>query len=134
MACIAIVNIPEGTFSTPFRAGEILTNPLGESRGNARINFPLQIGVTASGELQPVSPIPVVFWPKLIDLASDCHDQNIKLCRWKTKDTLILQTTRDIHIGQKLQMWFSEDLMMSELGIPPYLSPFNIKGKTKEFI
>ncbi|CAL8109608.1 unnamed protein product [Orchesella dallaii] len=93
-----------------------------------RINFPLQIGITASGEIQPVSQVPLVFWPKIIDIASDCHDQNVKLCRWKTKDTLILQTTRDIRIGQKLQMWFSEDLMMSELGIPPYLSPFNIKG------
>ncbi len=88
----------------------------------------LQIGVSVSDEMQPISPVSALFWPKLIDIASDCHEQNIKLRKWNSKDTFILQATRDIPAGQKLQLWFSEDLMISDLGIPPYLSPYNIKG------
>lgn len=87
----------------------------------------LQIGVSVSAEMQPISQTSL-FWPKLIDIASDCHEQNIKLRKWNSKDTFILQATRDISAGQKLQLWFSEDLMISDLGIPPYLSPYNIKG------
>lgn len=82
--------------------------------------------------MQPISiQVNSIFWPKLIDIASDCHDQNIKLTRLPTKETLILQVIRDIPAGQPLRLWFSEDLMLTELGIPPYLSPFNIKGNVK---
>jgi hypothetical protein len=68
------------------------------------------------------------FWPRIIRVAADCHEQNVCLSRLSSSE-VILQATKDIQIGQELLVWFGEDILSDEMGIPPYLSPFNIRGK-----
>jgi len=88
-----------------------------------------QVGIGSNGEIQPTrrSPSMPEFWPRLIKLASDCHVQNAKLSRFSSNE-IILQATKDILAGQELLVWFGDDILADDTGIPPYLSPFNIRG------
>jgi len=67
------------------------------------------------------------FWIKSIQFAPDCHVQNARICRWQS-DAVILQATKQIPAGDELFLWFGEDVLVNDLGIPPYLNPQNIRG------
>lgn len=75
------------------------------------------------------------FWPKWIQLAPDCHTQNVKLSRTRSEaedaGTVVLQVVKKIHEGEPLYLWFGEELLMGA-GIPSYLTPAHIKGKQFE--
>ena len=121
---VAITEIPAGARSTAFDLSCVALKLRGD-----KVDGTLQVGVWQSGEISLLGAgvVGTQFWPKLIPIAPDCHAQNVRICRWQG-NTVVLQATRTILTGQPLFLWFGEDLLINDLGIPPYLSPSNIRG------
>ncbi|CAG7836061.1 unnamed protein product [Allacma fusca] len=120
---IAITEIPAGARSAPFELHKICAKFSRE-----KLTTQLQVGIWQNGEICPlIATTSLIFWPKLISIAPDCHSQNVRVCRWQG-NTVVLQSTRLIMTGQQLFLWFGEDLLINDLGIPPYLNPSNIRG------
>ena len=124
---VAITEIQAGARSMPFDLSSVAIKLRLDKGKNGNL---LQVGVWQSGEISLLGGGGVIgtqFWPKLVPIAPDCHAQNVRICKWHG-NTVVLQATRMILTGQPLYLWFGEDLLINDFGIPPYLSPSNIRG------
>lgn len=62
-------------------------------------------------------------------MAVDIQSQNVTLDIYKTQDHnhgLIIRSVRNINAGEKIEMWFSEEI--AAFISVPFLTPKNIKG------
>ena len=63
-------------------------------------------------------------WIPLIRIAKNCQQQNVVAQASHNSTAIVLQTTRDISVGEELKVWLSLELMI-QLKVP-FLSPKNI--------
>ncbi|CAG9853690.1 unnamed protein product [Phyllotreta striolata] len=75
---------------------------------------------------------PSTHWIRALRLSDDCHSYNVQL-KLQTNSSqppkLVLQAVKSIEIGQELQLWFSEDVLVMLQMV--FLTPANIQGQKK---
>ncbi|XP_026467270.1 PR domain zinc finger protein 13-like [Ctenocephalides felis] len=117
-------NIPVGTRS-PVWLVEDMKNIQKSNKYVSSLHF-------HNGYIQPAAPSAHIVWPQNLPIAGDIQSQNVVLDLHRTVDLnfgLTVRSVKDITSGEKIQMWFSEEI--SALISMPFLTPKNIKDQNR---